>query len=320
MDPSLKDIAQDYQEKYGKDTLSSTRLKELYGSYLNEYQESILDALTAVAAVNGLFLSDGVDIDAVSPQMQEAFDLIHVDLTIDQLSQCDPSQLRGIISAWKGKYFEVELRDRLNNGDRLGDIKLGEGQYVELAPDMTQKGWDLAIFNEDGTLDAMMQAKATDSVSYIRQALENYPDIEIIATEEVAGKLIDEVINSEIENEDLKDIILAPMKDLQDGPMEEVLETISPVLPVIIISVSEGRKVLLGRQTFQKALKNSLDRAVKSGVSIGIGSLLALLDAGLISLPTTLLTHLGVERHQNYKRIDRKISQDVHTLKGLVQA
>ena len=48
--------------------------------------------------------------------------------------------------------------------------------------------------------------------------------------------------------------------------LEEVLETVSPVLPVVIISVSEGRKVLPGRQTFQVALKESLERALKSGV------------------------------------------------------
>ena len=119
------------------------------------------------------------------------------------------------------------------------------------------------------------------------------------------------------ENKDLEDVILAPMKNLMDGPLEEVLETVSPVLPVVIISVSEGRKVLLGRQTFQVALKESLERALKSGVAIGIGGILALLNAGIISLPTTLLAHIGIDRHQNYKRLNEKVNKDIDELRCL---
>ncbi len=313
----IRKIAQRYEEKYEGDILSNVRLKELYISYLQRSQASLLDALVAVAAVNSVFLSDQVNQDAVSPQMQEAFDLAHPNLTLDQLPHLEKAALNSMMGSWKGKYFEIELRDRLNKGDGLGGIRLGEGQYAELAPDLTQPGWDLAICNADGTLDTVLQAKATDSMSYIRQALEKYPEIEVVATEEVASKLIDEVINSEIENKDLEDVILAPMKNLMDGPLEEVLETVSPVLPVVIISMSEGRKVLLGRQTFQVALKESLERALKSGVAIGIGGILALLNAGIISLPTTLLAHIGIDRHQNYKRLNEKINKDINELRCL---
>ena len=71
----IRKIAQRYEEKYESDILSNARLKELYTSYLQRSQASLLDALVAVAAVNSVFLSDQVIQDAVSPPMQEAFDL-----------------------------------------------------------------------------------------------------------------------------------------------------------------------------------------------------------------------------------------------------
>jgi hypothetical protein len=317
MEGPLAGIAEHYKRKYGADDLSNSSLNKLYEHYVREHQQSLLDAAAAVVAVNGLFLADQLDIDAVSPSMQEAFDLAFPNMTLDQLEDYDPTALAGIISSWKGKYFEVELRDRLNNGDWVGDIRLGAGQQAELASDLSQPGWDLAILNADGTVDTILQAKATDSLSYVRDALERYPDIEIVATDEVADNLIDEVINSEISNEEIEGDIIAPMGDLLDGPLEDVLELISPLLPVLIIGVSEGRKVMLGRQTLQTALNNSLERAVKSGVAIGVGGILALLDAGIISLPTTFLTHMSIDRLQAQRRLRKRVSSNTALLRDL---
>ena len=54
--------------------------------------------------------------------------------------------------------------------------------------DPSQPGWDIQILNADGTVDQVLQAKATESVSYVKEALEKYPDIEIVTTEEVATR------------------------------------------------------------------------------------------------------------------------------------
>ena len=89
----IRRIAQRYEEKYEGDILSNVRLKELYTSYLQRSQASLLDALVAVAAVNSVFLSDQVNQDAVTPQMQEAFDLAHPSLTLDQLPHLEEAAL-----------------------------------------------------------------------------------------------------------------------------------------------------------------------------------------------------------------------------------
>ena len=76
---------------------------------------------------------------------------------------------------------------------------------------------------------------------------------------------------------------------------------------------------MLGRQTLQTALNNSLEWAVKSGVAIGVGGLLALLDAGILSLPTTFLTHLSVERLQAQRRVRKRVGNNIALLRDLVE-
>ena len=94
----IRKMAQRYEEKYESDILSNVRLKELYISYLQRSQASLLDALVAVAAVNSVFLSDQVNQDAVTPLMQEAFDLAYPSLTLDQLPHLRAA-LNGMIGA-----------------------------------------------------------------------------------------------------------------------------------------------------------------------------------------------------------------------------
>ena len=56
-------------------------------------------------------------------------------------------------------------------------------------------------------------------------------------------------------------------------------------------------QVLMGRKTFDIAMKDGLSRAVKSGVAIGAGALVAFFDGGLLSIPASILTRLGIDRY-----------------------
>ena len=42
---------------------------------------------------------------------------------------------------------------------------------------MTQPGWDMRIVGPDDEVSLYLQLKATDSFSYIKRALQRYPDI-----------------------------------------------------------------------------------------------------------------------------------------------
>ena len=317
----LKALADLYAKKHGRDNLSMDQPINMYESGDLDHQQSLLSAAASTMAVNGLFLSDKINESAITPQMQEAFDLAFPNLEIAQLEKYDAVALTGIISSWKGKLFEIELRERLNSGESIGEIQLGAGQRAELAVDPSQPGWDIQILNADGTVDQVLQAKATESVSYVKEALEKYPDIEIVTTEEVevATGWAEEIIDSERSDEELEKEIMAPMKDLLDSGVEEFAELISPWLPVVVIAVSEGKQVMIGKQSLQVALNNSLDRAIKSGASIGVGGLLAMLDAGILSLPGSLLIQIGLDRRDSQRNVEMTVSRNIQLLNSIMR-
>ena len=87
------------------------------------------------------------------------------------------------MSGVKGKLFELEFVDYLNDGN------FPEGMTASLAQSATQGGWDIQILDQGGEVAELLQAKATESVAYVQQALERYPGIDVVTTEEVYAQL-----------------------------------------------------------------------------------------------------------------------------------
>ena len=289
-------------------------LKDLYKKFIQEREKTFLDAAAATTAINSLYFSDYIDFDKITPQMQEAFHLAYPNVELTSLAQSTPEEAAGFLSGWKGKYFEVLVRDRLNAGEWVGDIHLNPNQVAAIAESATQPGWDLQIFNPDGTIADLLQLKATNSLGYIQEALKRYPDIDVLTTTDVFdhGDLISgHVINSGISNEDLTEAIHAPMESLFDTDIGEFLEDILPGLPFLIIAISEGRKVMVGKKSLALALSNAFERVAKTSLSMGVGALVYALDGGILSLPATFLTRIGFDRvkilHRNERRIRKKL-------------
>lgn len=92
-------------------------------------------------------------------------------------------ELNGLVSAVKGKLFEMKYVGELNDGG------LPDGWHAQLADSATQPGWDLQIINDHGVLQELISAKATDHMGYVTDALERYPDIDIVTTSEVYAAL-----------------------------------------------------------------------------------------------------------------------------------
>lgn len=253
------------KEKYTNQKAGS--IEDLYKHYASRKADSLLDAMMAAIGVSALFNENSIDFDAVTPQMREAFNLSFPNKSLEYLEGLNSEQLQGVISNWKGKLFEVQVRDQLNNGEIVGDLVLDKGQYAELAESINQPGWDLQIFNADGSVDELMQLKATESMSYINEALEKYPDIDILATSEVA-ELTGSLQNSGISNESLNE----PLTSLIDAN-EDVLDMILPGLPFLIIVASEGRKVFVKQIDFDAALLKMSTRAIDTGIAMGAGLL-----------------------------------------------
>lgn len=97
----------------------------------------------------------------------------------DKAASLEGEALEGFISGIKGKLFEQQYVEYLNQGN------LPDGYVAVLASSPTQPGWDIAIEGENGTITSLLQVKATDSVSYVKEALDKYPNIDVVTTEEV---------------------------------------------------------------------------------------------------------------------------------------
>lgn len=286
--------------------------RRMYKESVKFREKTILDIAAAAASIGSL-ISDEIDFQQITPQMKEAFHLAYPHQDIHDLTELSGNEVTGFINGWKGKYFEVLVRDRLNNGQVVGDLALQPGQVAKLAESPVQKGWDLQILTEDGQVHDALQLKATNSVGYIREALENYPDIKILATDEVADNMT-EILSAGIEDNDIESIITQPVEDLLDTPLEEFAENVLPGLPFIIILSGSTHAYIVGRVSFTEAFINFLERSSKTAAAIGAGMLTyAVFDLGIISIPTTILTRIGLDYliemnkyNQNFpKRIER---------------
>jgi hypothetical protein len=121
----------------------------------------------------------------------------------DKALELEEDQITGFVAAVKGKLFEMNYVDYLNEG------QLPDGYSASLAGSPTQQGWDIAVRGPDGNTVDLIQAKATDSVSYVKQAIVENPHIDVVTTEEVYSQLLmsganDQLINSGIANDSLE--------------------------------------------------------------------------------------------------------------------
>lgn len=125
----------------------------------------------------------------------------------DQLNSLYGDELTGLLAGIKGKLFEQQYADYLNDGN------LPDGYSAQIANAANQPGWDIAIEGPNKEIVEVIQAKATDSVGYVVAALEQNPQIDVVTTEEVYSHLLmsgvseSMITNSGISNASLEDAL-----------------------------------------------------------------------------------------------------------------
>jgi hypothetical protein len=280
-------------------------------SYFSKRREStVIDAVAAATAVEGLLSQDHITWDKITPQMREAFSLAYPTTSLASLEGLQPEQLSGFVNGWKGKYFEVLVRDELNSGHWMGDIHLAAGQHAALAESITQPGWDLQILNADGSVADKIQLKATESLAYIRESLERYPDFHILATNEVAGSVHDlHIHNSGIAETHLAHDITAPLADVLHTGFGEFLEDVIPLVPFLIIVGTEGRAVMAGRSSLMTALGRARSRSTRTGTAMIIGRVIGCIPGvGPFMAPVaTMGTRMALDRFRTLRATENFI-------------
>ena len=177
----------------------------------------------------------------VPEELQRAYTLACPDLaarmSLQQAVQSmNDVQLNGFANLLKGKLFELRYAEYLNDGH------LPEGFHAELALSANQAGWDVAILDEHGQVAEALQLKATESASYISHALERYPYIDVVTTEEVyshatMGDMAEHVINSGISNDEMSDFVQEQILNAQDDVSSDFFPSIIPYA-IIAFSVA----------------------------------------------------------------------------------
>ncbi|HIF97931.1 MAG TPA: hypothetical protein EYQ54_13045 [Myxococcales bacterium] len=181
-----------------------------------EYRAIVLDQPKRwrrfdTCTIGGELLANVLAARSIPPEIEAAYTAAYPNLAATQtfsesVAGLEGDQLQGLLAGVKGKLFELQYIDLLN-GELLPD-----GYVAELAVAANQQGWDIAIVGPDGSVADVLQAKATDSASYVREALERYPEIDVVTTDEVYSQLLlsgggEDLIQSGVTNSQLDEIV-----------------------------------------------------------------------------------------------------------------
>lgn len=286
--------------KYARpgDMPAGEAFQQAFRRFLKANRESLLDITVAAASVH---ISVGDGLQDVDPLLLKAIHDTNPTLNEANLFALDGEALQGAVNTAKGKYFEYLVVDRLNQGQQVGPLLLEPGQQAVLAESMTQPGWDLRIVDEHRAAVEYLQLKATDSVAYIRSALERYPDIQIVATGEVADSGL--VLDSGITDHELRAHVEKGVDAADVSLTESFLDHFHPLLPLAAMALYEGHRLWVGQQSmdgFTLALARRSQRIV---VTQAIGAAVYAMDGGLLSFPAAIAGGLVFDRTINQAAI-----------------
>jgi hypothetical protein len=265
MNTAFDDLYAEYAGRINRENvdIDMTNLRE---SYREDWRQKLSDMVAIGSVVSSLNFDGGLNLDALTPQMQESFHLAFPNLKLDDLSSYAGDELRGLVESWKGKLFEVTVRDRLNDGDWVGGYHLEPGQHAVLADLSNQPGYDLIVQNHDGSVVDLVQLKATESLSYVQHAMDVYPQYDVLTTSELGHHVHAGMHVSDISDEHLDLVLTHSVHDATDRGLG-LFGFGLPVIPFVLNAylVSTG----------QKALKDATGSVFASAVGIAAAGVVA---------------------------------------------
>jgi hypothetical protein len=200
--------------------------------------------------------------------------------------------LEGAINTAKGKYFEYLVVEKLNNGERVGDVVLPEGYTAKVAESLTQPGWDIQILDQSLVNSEYLQLKATDSAAYIKEALDRYPDITILTTDEALDAQSDNylILDSDISNSTLEQTVRGALESSDAAIGDAFIDAFNPLLSIAFILGTEGLKVSVSKKDMGQAMLSLSHRTTRTLLSQSMGGLIYAAGGGWLAIPATILT------------------------------
>jgi len=250
-------------------------------------KQSLID-LTVVAANLSpqIFWED----ETLDPLVLRALNETNPTFDLTSLSSYSDEQMLGVLNSTKGKYFEYLVEDRLNAGEIVGDVVLPDGYHAAVAPNLTQPGWDIQIFDQHGGVADYLQLKATNSISYIHETLERYPDITVLGTSEIADKANGLILDSNITEQELTEQISDCIADMDPDFISDFLDAFNPLIPLVFILATEGYRMHIGKSSIDSLYKSIQHRVERTIITSGVGAIVYAIGGGWwLSLPSVFI-------------------------------
>ena len=103
----------------------------------------------------------------------------------------------------------------------------------------------------------------------------------------------------------------------ETGILTELTESVTGLLPFMIISVHEGTKVLLGRKPGKAGLKDGTYRMVKTGAAMGVGAAVAGAAGFWAAIPVTMGVRALFDRYRSKTLTGRRVQGRIQRLHEL---
>lgn len=283
--------------------------------FLRRRRQSLLDVAMEASAAQ---VQAGADFEDLDLRLQQAIRDTNPGLESSWFSM-DAEEHIGAVNTAKGKYFEYLVADRLNAGEQVGDVVLASGQQAVIAESMTQPGWDVRIVNDEGTVVQYLQMKATDSGAYIREALERYPDFQIVSTSEVAGRLDGRamVLDAGIDDDELRRQVGGAVDLADDAVTERFVDYFCPLWPLMAIAAMEGYRVSIGQASIDAFVEQMTVRGKRLLAIKLAGATVFALGGGLLAIPAGLAGGLWYDRFRNVHGLDERYAYGTDRLLSL---
>lgn len=103
----------------------------------------------------------------------------------------------------------------------------------------------------------------------------------------------------------------------ETGILTELTQSVTGFLPFVIISATEGTKVLLGKKPGKTGLKDGAFRMAKSGAALGIGAAVSGLTGFWAAIPVTMGVRALFDRYRSKALTGRRVQGRIQRLQEL---
>ncbi|MFZ0745660.1 MAG: hypothetical protein WAM85_14710 [Terracidiphilus sp.] len=218
----------------------------------------------------------------------------------------DPYSLMGLVSGVKGKLFEIDYADWLNHGH------LPDGFTAVLAEHANNPGWDIAIQDAHGHVSELLQLKATESISYVHEAILAHPDITVVVPHELYEKLLENhdtlighIVNGNEALGHLNDHVAGAVDHADAAAAADDFPILGPILVIGLVIGQNWSAYRQNRLSTAELVRKVTERGALGFIAGGAGwAVGALAHEPIIGLPVSVTLRLigGQVMHNKHRR------------------